>query len=163
MDKFKKIVKEIYPYVIIILVVILIRLFIITPVTVDGPSMNETLHQGDVLIINKINKENPKRDQIVVFRKGNDKLIKRVIALPGEKIKCVSGTIYINNEEYNDSYGYGTTTDFMEVKLGDGQYFVLGDNRQNSADSRLFGPVSKEKIEGTALFRVFPFTKLAMF
>ena len=79
----------------IILVVILIRLFIITPVTVDGPSMNETLHQGDVLIINKINKENPKRDQIVVFRKGNDKLIKRVIALPGEKIKCVGHLLFL--------------------------------------------------------------------
>lgn len=157
----KNFIKEILPYIIIILVVILIRTYIITPVTVDGPSMNVTLFNGDVMILNKWDK-NIERDEIVVFKKGNDRLIKRVIALPNEKIKCVSGKIYINNEEYNDIHGYGKTLDFEEHTLGNDEYFVIGDNRENSFDSRAFGPINKKNIMGTTNLIIFPFKHISV-
>lgn len=160
MEKVKKISKELLPYIIIIVVVVLIRVFIITPVTVDGPSMNETLHQGDVLLLNKLNKGNIKRDDIIVFKNGKDELIKRVLALPGEKIKCVSGIIYVNNEEYKDNHAFGKTNDFMEYSLKDDEYFVVGDNRENSYDSRYFGPIKKDVIKGIVSIRLFPFNNI---
>lgn len=158
-----RIIKEILPYVAIILVVVLIRMFIVTPVTVDGPSMNNTLQDGDVMILNKINKGNIKRNDIIVFKRNNNRLIKRVIALPNEKVKCVSGIIYINNEEYDDIHATGNTKDFQEYVLKDDEYFAVGDNRENSFDSRSFGPVKKEAILGTTDLIIFPFNHIKKF
>ncbi len=156
-----KIIKNILPYVIIVLVVVIIRLFIITPVSVDGPSMNNTLYDKDVMLLAKFDK-NYERDDIVVFTKDNDRLIKRVIALPGEKVKCVSGVIYINNEEYDDKYAAGKTSDFHEYVLGNDEYFVMGDNRNNSLDSRKFGPIKESKILGKTSIVIFPFNHFKM-
>lgn len=161
-EKILKIIKEIYPYALIILVVILIRTFIITPVTVDQVSMNDTLYKGDVLLLKKFDK-NYERFEVIVFKRNNDRLIKRVIALPGEKIKCVSGIVYVNNEEISNEHIKGKTDDFHEVILGDDEYFVMGDNRENSMDSRMFGPIKKENILGTTDFRIFPFNKFGNF
>ena len=156
----KKFLKEILPYLIIIVVVIIIRTFIITPVSVDGPSMNNTLFDKDIMLLNKFDK-NYQRNDIVVFKRKmggvNERLIKRVIALPGEKIKCVSGIIYVNNEEYEDKYATGNTSDFPETIVGENEYFVMGDNRNNSLDSRSFGPVKKEKILGKTDIVIYPF------
>jgi len=159
-EKVKKIIKELLPYVIIILVVVLIRTFIITPVTVDGVSMNETLADKDIMILNKLGKNNINRYDVVVIKRNKDKLIKRVLGLPGEKIKCVSGIIYINNEEIENKHAYGKTADFKEYVLSDDEYFVLGDNRENSLDSRSFGPVKKENILGTTSLIIFPFNHI---
>ena len=161
-ENFKKILKEILPYVIIILVVVLIRTFLITPVTVDGPSMNETLTDGDVLFLKKYDKSIERFD-VIVFKRNNERLIKRVLALPGEKIKCVSGIIYVNNEEIDNSHALGKTADFKEVILGDDEYFAVGDNRENSFDSRSFGPIKKDVIQGTVDLRIFPFNKIKKF
>ena len=150
-------IKEAYPYVIIILVVVIIRTFIVTPVNVDGPSMNNTLYNGDIMLLNKVDK-NYQRNDIVLFRRNDDSLIKRVIALPGEKVKCVSGIIYVNNEEYDDKYANGKTEDFQEHILGDNEYFVMGDNRTNSMDSRAFGPIKKDDIKGKTSLVIFPFS-----
>lgn len=158
-----KVIKELIPYVVIILAVILIRVFIVTPVTVDGPSMNNTLFHGDIMVLNKMTKNNIKRDDIVVFKRGKERLIKRVIGLPGEKIKCVSGIIYINNEEYDNKYATGDTKDFEEVTIGNDSYFVMGDNRGNSLDSRYFGPIKKETILGTTDLIIFPFNHIKKF
>ena len=158
----ENIVKEIIPYIVIIVVVLLIRMFILTPVNVDGDSMNDTLHNNDIMILKKFDK-NYERNEIVVFKRNNDRLIKRVIALPGEKVKCVSGIIYVNNEEYEDSYANGKTSDFQETILGEDEYYVLGDNRGNSMDSRIFGPVKKEQILGTTDLIIFPFTRIKKF
>ena len=127
----KKILKELLPYIIVILAVILIRVFIATPVRVTGTSMVPTLNNKEIMILVKLTKyfESYKRFQIVVIKTGNSYIIKRVIALPGEKIKCVDGVIYINNKVLEDNYGSGLTTDFNEVKLGNDEYFVMGDNR----------------------------------
>ena len=161
-EKTLNILKEVYPYIIIILVVVLIRTFIVTPVSVDGPSMNETLHNGEILILKKFDKSFDRYD-VVVFKRKDSKLIKRVLALPGEKIKCVSGIIYVNNEEIDDSHAHGKTDDFSEVIVGENEYFVVGDNRENSFDSRFFGPVNKDSILGTTDFRLFPFNKFGGF
>ena len=153
-----KFVKELIPYVIIIVVVVLIRSFIVTPVSVDGPSMNNTLYDKDVMLLNLFDK-NYKRDDIVVFRMGSEKLIKRVVALPHEKVKCVSGIIYVNNEVYDDSaFANGKNSDFQEYILGDDEYFVMGDNRNNSKDSRYFGPINKKDILGKTHIVIFPFS-----
>ena len=151
-----KFIKELIPYLIIVIVVIIIRCFIVTPVRVDGPSMNNTLYDGDIMMLVLFDK-NYQRDDIVVFKKGEEKLIKRVIGLPHDKVKCVSGIIYVNNEEYDDKYANGKTSDFHEYILGDNEYFVLGDNRNNSLDSRTFGPIKKDKILGKTNMIIFPF------
>jgi len=164
-DKIIKVTKELLPYVLIILIVVLIRSFIITPVTVDGPSMNETLHNGEVLLLKKFDKSFDRYDVVVFIKKGKtqEKLIKRIIALPGEKVKCVSGIIYVNNEEIEDSHAHGETKDFGEVIVGENEYFVMGDNREVSYDSRYFGPIKKENILGVTDFRLFPFNKFGNF
>ncbi len=153
----KEKLKEILPYIIILVAVILFRTFIATPVIVNGPSMQETLHTNDILILRRTEKIN--RYDIVVASHNGDKLIKRVMGVPGDKIKCVSGIIYVNNEEVSN-YGYGTSFDFQQVILGDDEYFLIGDNRKDSLDSRYFGAVNKSDISGVADFRIFPFTKI---
>ncbi len=153
----KEKLKEILPYIIILVAVILFRTFIATPVIVNGPSMQETLHTNDILILRRTSKIN--RYDIVVANHNGDKLIKRVMGIPGDKIKCVSGIIYVNNEEVSN-YGYGTSFDFAQVILGENEYFLIGDNREDSLDSRYFGPVEKSNISGVADFRVFPFNKI---
>ena len=155
--------KELLPYIIIIVVVVLIRSFIITFVTVNGPSMETTLYGNDIMLLNKINKNNIKFYDIVVFSKGKDKLIKRAIGLPGDKVKCVSGVVYVNNEEIDDHYAHGKTNDFGEVILQNDEYFLMGDNRENSLDSRSFGPVKKDHIIGTTDLIIFPFNHFKKF
>ncbi len=159
----KKILKELLPYVIIVLAVILIRTYIVTPVTVDGPSMQSTLYTNDVMLLFKINKNNLQRYDIVVLKHGTDRLIKRLIALPGERIKCVDGKIYINDEEKSNEYGYGSNFDFDEVTLGDDEYFVMGDNREDSLDLRYFGAVKKDQILGNVNYILFPFNRFGSF
>ena len=134
-----------------------------SPVTVNGDSMVDTLHNGDLMLLKKYEKNNIKRDDIVVFTRSKEKLIKRVIGLPNETIKCVSGIIYINNEEYDNKYANGKTGDFHEVTLGSNEYFVMGDNRGNSLDSRYFGPVKKDTILGTTDLIIFPFNHIKKF
>ena len=153
----KKFVKEYLPYVLILLVIILLRIYVVTPVTVDGNSMNDTLYPNDLMLLFKVG--NIERYDIVVANHDNKKLIKRVIGMPNDKIKCVSGILYINNEEDTSDYGYGENIDFPEYILKDDEYFLIGDNRSDSFDSRYFGPVKKEDIVGKANFIIFPFNR----
>ena len=153
----KKFVKEYLPYVLILLVIILLRIYVVTPITVDGNSMNDTLYPNDLMLLFKVG--NIERYDIVVANHDNKKLIKRVIGMPNDKIKCVSGILYINNEEDTSGYGYGENIDFPEYILKDDEYFLIGDNRSDSFDSRYFGPVKKEDIVGKANFIIFPFNR----
>ena len=146
-----KIIKEILSYVIIIVVVILIRTFIGTPVRVNGTSMVPTLKEGEVLYLNKLNKSFDQEDIVVIDKKvEGSPIIKRIIGEPNDKIKCINGVIFINDEKYEDNFGSGETSDFDEITLGDDEYFVLGDNRIVSKDSRVLGPIKKKYIEGTS-------------
>ena len=154
-----KSVKEALPYIIIVLVVVIIRSFIVTPVTVSGPSMQTTLYTGDVMLLTKYNKSNLQRYDIVVVKRNSERLVKRLIALPNETIKCSDGKIYINGEEKTNEYGYGPNEDFDEVKLKSDEYFVIGDNRNDSLDSRYFGPIKKNQILGKTNLIVYPFKR----
>ena len=161
--------REIMSYVLIILVVILIRVFIFDPVRVDGPSMDTTLSQGQILILNKITyrRNDIKRFDIVVVKINNKKLIKRVIGLPNEKVDIKNNKFYINGKELKENYGSSKADDYdfeekmgMEKLPGNG-YFVVGDNRAISADSRYeeVGFIRREQILGKVNLRIWPFTK----
>ncbi len=153
----KRIIKEYLPYVIIIIVVVLIRSFVITPVRVNGSSMDKTLSNGQIMLLYKLT--DIKQNDIVVVDKSvqGSTLIKRLIAMPGDTIECINGKIFINNQEYDDKYAFGTTNDFEKITLKDDEYFILGDNRLVSEDSRYFGPVKRDKIKGKIVFSIYPF------
>ena len=158
-----KFIKEIIPYISIIIIVVFIRTFIVTPVKVDGVSMENTLKNKEILILNKLDKKYERFD-IVVLNYKNEKLIKRIIGLPGEKVDYKNGKLYINDKEIKDKLS-NITGDFKLINLGksvipEDKYFVLGDNRDHSLDSRLIGLVDKSVIEGTTKLRLFPFNKI---
>lgn len=154
--KFKK---DFLPYIIIILVVVLIRTFIATPVRVDGISMNPTFDNGDILVLNKMVKKFQRMD-ILVFDYKGDRLIKRLIALPGEKVSIKDNKLYINDEEIKDYQDKVETKDYsLDITIPEGYYFVLGDNRYESMDSRYIGLISEKDIKGIASVRIFPFNK----
>lgn len=178
-EKNKKIIKEIISYAIIVLIVILIRTFIITPVIVNGPSMENTLYDGEMLILSKLSKtiNNIKRFDIVVINDNADDelIIKRVIGLPGDTVYYKDNNLYINGKIVED-YGYGETKDFDIADIcisgggtesscnyetiPDGYYLVLGDNREVSYDSRYIGFIKYEDIKGKVILRLWPLNKL---
>lgn len=162
----KKFIKELIPYVVIVIVVVLIRTFIVTPVQVDGESMYPTLLDNQLLLLKKYD-HSYERFDIVVFKYNDSKLVKRVIGLPGETISYKDNTLYINNKKIDnislDSYTY----DFDLSELGfdtipEGYYFVLGDNRTNSLDSRAIGLISEDSILGVTNFSLFPFKRFGI-
>lgn len=146
-----KIIKEILPYVLIIIAVILIRTFIITPVRVDGASMDQTLEDGQILLLYKL--ANVDYGDIVVLdeEKEGEIIIKRIIGMPGDTVSIRDNTIYVNGEEVEEDYAYGETSDYEEITLDDDEYFILGDNRPISKDSRYFGPVKEDEIIGKVI------------
>ena len=154
-----KIIKEILPYVLIIIAVILIRTFIITPVRVDGASMDQTLEDGQILLLYKLS--NIDYGDIVVLdeEKEGEIIIKRIIGMPGDTVSINDNTVYVNGEELEEDYAYGETSDYEEITLEDDEYFILGDNRPISKDSRYFGPVKEDEIIGKVIFRLWPFNK----
>lgn len=160
-----RILKELIPYIIIVVVVVLFRTFIATPIRVDGPSMEDTLKNGDILFLNKLDKSF-KRFDVVVIYKNDIRLIKRVIGLPGENIEYKDNELYINGNKIDDKAvirtGDFTLRELYNIdKIPEGYYFVMGDNRTISKDSRYYeiGLIKKSEIAGTTSFRVFPFNK----
>ena len=156
----KEKLKELLPYIVIVIVVILIRTFVATPVRVDGSSMDKFLSDGDILLLYRLGKID--RFDIVVLNEEIDDevIIKRVIGLPGETVEIKNDKIYINDEEIEDKYAYGQTSNYERTVLKDDEYFLLGDNRLISKDSRIFGPVSKDSIKGETIVRFWPLNKI---
>lgn len=156
-DKFKKFLKEYFPYIGIIVFVILIKQFVMSPIIVNGESMMKTLHDKDVMILDRISYKmaDIERFDIVVVDEGSEYIIKRVIGLPGEEVSCEDGKLFVNGKEIKDSYGIGLTDDFV-FEVPQGEYFVLGDNRENSMDSRYFGSFKKDDILGKTKLVLFP-------
>ena len=157
-SKLKKFIKELIPYVIILIVVVLIRTYLVTPIIVSGPSMQPTLDGGELMILNKNGSLD--RFDVVVVDIGSEDIIKRIIALPGETVSCEKGIVYVNGRRQDESYSKGTTFNFDKVKLADDEYFVMGDNREDSKDSRMLGPIKKDNIKGTTKLVLFPFNKI---
>lgn len=152
-----KIIKNLIPYIIIIVVVILVRTFIATPVRVNGSSMYPTLKGEEIMLLNKLGHID--RFDIVVLKIDDreDNLIKRIIGLPGETVEIKDNEIYINDKKLEDKYGYGITYNIDKVTLKKDEYFILGDNRKISLDSRVFGTIHKNEIKGTTNFIMYPF------
>lgn len=160
-DTIKKILKEYVPYVVVIILVLLFKQFCFAPVRVNGASMDNTLKDKDILLLNIIDyklNDNIKRYDIVVIDNEDEFLIKRIIGLPGDIVRCIDGELYINDKKIEEDYSIGKTSDF-EVKVRKGEYFVLGDNREVSLDSRYFGSFKKEQIKGKTTHILFPFNK----
>lgn len=158
-----KIIKELIPYVVIILVVVVIRTFLITPVIVSGSSMRPTLENNEILLLNKFDKSYERFDIVVIdFDNGTykEKLIKRIIGLPGEQIEYNDGRLYVNGKVLEDKFSTNThdftTQKIGSIKIPKDSYLVLGDNRNNSIDSRMIGFISKDDIEGITNIKLFP-------
>ena len=138
---------------------------------VSGNSMYDTLENGDNLILEKLSYRfhDPERFDIVVFRythRENTFYIKRVIGLPGETVQIIDSKIYINGELLEENYGYEPIQDAKRasepITLGEDEYFVLGDNRNDSSDSRdpAVGNVTRSQIIGKAWLRIWPLNKI---
>lgn len=167
-EKGKEILKTVLTYVGIILIVILIRIFLVDPVRVDGRSMNTTLKNGEIMLLNKIvyRKGEIKRFDIVVIDQGDNYIIKRVIGLPGETIEYKNNELYINGKKIEDPYPSTKTDNFSiedvgHTKIPGDTYFVMGDNRRDSLDSRYpsVGVIKKEHILGRARFIIWPLNR----
>ncbi|MCI5883687.1 MAG: signal peptidase I [Eubacterium sp.] len=147
-------------------IALIITNFVASHTKVDGSSMESTLEDGDDIIVEKFSylTNEPERYDIIVFHQSDtENYIKRVIALPGERIQITEGKIYINDRAVFDAYGNTKMEDGgiaeKTIKLGEDEYFVLGDNRNASKDSRdkAVGVIKREQIIGKAWLRVMPF------
>lgn len=152
--------KDIISIIGIVLGVILIRSFIVTPVIVNGTSMYPTLDDSEMLLLKKYDHSYDRFD-IIVFNYNNDYLVKRIIGLPGENVKYIDNELYINGEKIKDVELDTKTKDFTLNELGyetipENYYFVLGDNRNNSTDSRIIGLVNENDIIGITNFSLLP-------
>lgn len=176
-EKKSSIVREILGFLLYVMMVVGITFFIITFIGqrtyVSGSSMENTLHHGDNLIVDKLTYRfsKPKRYDIIVFPfryQEKTYYIKRIIGLPGETIQIQDGVIRIDGEVLQESYGRevmknaGLAADM--ITLGEDEYFVLGDNRNDSTDSRdpSVGVIHKDEIIGRAWLRIWPLDKIGV-
>ena len=161
MGKITKWLKENIVFLIILTAIIITRIFFFSPIRVNGTSMYPTLQDKEFMILNKISlKQGINRFDIVVVQENNKYIIKRVIGLPGESVMYKDSKLYINGQVIEDNYSKTTTNDFDNVVLGENEYFVMGDNRAVSSDSRIIGPVNIENIKGKTNLIIFPFNKM---
>lgn len=148
---------------------ILFYIFIAQPHKVSGSSMFPTFKDGDYIITEKLSYRfnTPQRGDVIVLKNPKDEsqdFIKRVIALPGDQLKVATGLVYLNGALLPEAYlpsgtltnGRSFLNEGTEIKAGDNQYFVFGDNREHSSDSREWGPVTKEEIIGRVFLRYWP-------
>ena len=173
---FNEVLDWVESFVFAMFVIILIFIFFLRIVTVDGDSMNMTLEDEDRVIITHLNYE-PKRDDVVVLNSKilHKTIIKRVIGVAGDTVKIdyKLNKVYVNGEvisnehikETMESKGmfdpkFQTSEGVYEYKVPDGQVFVMGDNRNNSTDSRTIGFIDNKDVLGHAIFRLYPFKKL---
>lgn len=165
--------KEIFKFALLASIIVLpIRLFLAQPFIVSGPSMDPTFANGQYLIVDQISYrfKNPERGDVIIFRYPNDTkkfYIKRIIGLPSETISILNGHIaiidkngvksLITEESYINSIP--DKSNHSPITLRDGEYFVMGDNRTQSSDSRSWGAVKSALIIGKPFLRLFPITK----
>jgi len=171
---------ELVKIIVISLVIIIpVRYFLIQPFYVKGASMEPNFYDHEYLIIDEITYRfrDPERGEIIVFRyprNPQEYFIKRIIGLPGEKIAFRDGGIYIFNSAHPDGYRLAEDNYLAEgvmtyslteepITIGENEYFVLGDNRNSSKDSRSFGAVNRSFVTGRVLLRGWPLSRLEYF
>jgi signal peptidase I len=145
-----------------------VRPFVLEAFRIPSESMVPTLEVGDRVFVNKFiyRFTEPERGDIVVFESvngGEEDLIKRVVGVPGDEIEVRSGTLLVNGEEQEEPYlnkELPFNGSYEPTEVPEGEVFVMGDNRANSADSRVFGPLPVENIEGEAFMRFWPPTRI---
>lgn len=171
----KAIIKDLITYAIIFIVCLyILPNYVIQKTIVDGPSMEDTLHNGDQLMVEKVSYhfDALKRFDIIVFypygRENKEYYVKRVIGLPGETVQIKGKDIYINGKKISEHYGKEPITKAgiaaKPLTLAKDEYFVMGDNREVSFDSRYeeVGPVKKDNIGGKVILRVWPLNKFGL-
>lgn len=158
-----------------IIIVVPIRFFIAQPFIVSGSSMDETFANNQYLIVDQLTYhfQTPERGEVIIFRYPRDVskyFIKRVIGVPGDTIKIEGSVVTITNKDHPTGVileePYIASMDqpsYVTETLGEGEYFVMGDNRDHSSDSRMWGILQEDKIVGRALLRLFPVTQAAFF
>ncbi len=177
---FTEILQWIEAIVIAVVIAMLIRAFVFVPVKVEGPSMQNTLYTGQQLILYKLGYRfsPPRKGDIIVleYQQGIFKkmsfidptevdFIKRVIALPGDTVDIKDGYVYVNGSRLDEPYAKGRTDKrsmSFPQRVPENSVFVLGDNRENSKDSREIGFVDFKKIRGKAVLRIWPLTDISV-
>lgn len=141
----------------------LIAAFFVRTLPVNGPSMEPHIDSGEYVVINTLafRFAQPQRGEIVAFRHTSDGIselyIKRVIGLPGDRVRIDRGSVYLNGSKIDEPYvHYADQRSFPEITVPPDTLYVLGDNRANSEDSRFFGPVSDGDLHGRALMAIWP-------
>lgn len=164
----KEFITDFAKYIIIAIIALIIFIYILSFQQVLGPSMEPNYNEGEIYLLNKFkyNIFEVKRFDVIVLKSKKSKLmIKRIIGLPGDTVEYKNNKLYINDEEIKEDFKMsGVTKDFDIEVLGsntvpENSYFVLGDNRENSEDSRIFGFVTKDEIVGKVEFRLWPIIK----
>ncbi|PIR44281.1 signal peptidase I [Candidatus Wolfebacteria bacterium CG10_big_fil_rev_8_21_14_0_10_31_9] len=177
MKAFLYTLREIFEIVLIaIIVVVGVRQFLVQPFLVSGSSMEPNFHSGDYILINEVSFRfrQPERGEVVVFKyPGNEKtyFIKRIIGLPGERMSVLDGKVYIYNTQ--NPKGFLVSESYLpkdlktignkELQLANEEYFVMGDNRNASFDSRQWGSLQKTEIIGIVWLRLWPLNQVMAF
>lgn len=178
MEKFSKTLSGLFEFfldivkivIVSLIIIIPIRYFIAQPFFVKGASMEPTYQQGDYLIVDELSYKfhEPQRGDVIIFKFPEDTsqfFIKRIIGLPGETLAIKDTNVVIKNKEYpegfllEEAYIFDATKDVLEIRLDDNEYFVMGDNRGVSHDSRRWGPLNKTFVLGKVFVRAWPFNK----
>jgi signal peptidase I len=176
MEIIKRIFSAIFDFlqgiVVILSIMVMVYLFIMSPQEINGQSMYPTFQNGEYILTNKIQYKftEPSRGDVVIFKSPKNPdvdYIKRIIGLPGDRVKLSAGAFYINGEKLNESSYIGSDVTLFggsflaendEITIPPSYYFVIGDNRPHSSDSREFGPVPKDSFIGKAFLRYWPFS-----
>jgi len=162
----KEFIKDSFIYIILCILVILFVVYVVSFGQVIGPSMNNTLNNGNIILVSKLHSKilTIKRNDIIAFDySGNKFLIKRVIGIENDIISFKDNKLYINDKLVEEDY-------IIPIEIKDktydvvpkDSYFVMGDNRGDSLDSRNFGFIKKSDIIGKVIFRIFPFDKIGI-
>lgn len=177
MENKKKYIFSLIEMIVVIAITVCIFKFVVIPVRIDGSSMENTLHDQDIALINAIGvkADNIERFDIVVVYSDvlDEKIIKRIIGLPGDTIEFKHDVLYINGveteqdfldpkfvEESKEAYNAQNFTDDFKTTVGEGEYFVMGDNRLRSTDSREIGTFTIDDIIGSKGIVIFPFSDI---
>lgn len=163
-------IKDLLKEIVIAVIIAAIILFFVGPTRVKEHSMQPTINDGDMLILNKALYTEPEVGDIIVFKselEGDDgkpmNLIKRVIGKGGDVITITEGRLYRNGALVNEDYIYGECVgEVYNYEVPEGQLYVLGDHREVSRDSREFGAIDEDSIIGKAVFRFYPFGDIGM-